>query len=48
MLDAVVAGDAAVASRAMSHVIVEGLENAHFALAKNPIAISLPLRLDAA
>jgi len=40
--------DAVRASAAMSQVIVEGLENAHFALAKNPITISLPLKLDAA
>jgi len=48
VLAAIAEGDAGRASAAMSQVIVEGLENAHFALAKNPIAISLPLRLDAA
>lgn len=48
VMEAIAAGDAGRASAAMSQVIVEGLENAHFALAKNPIAISLPLRLDAA
>jgi DNA-binding FadR family transcriptional regulator len=37
VLDALVAGDAAEASRAMSEVIVEGLENAHFTLARKPV-----------
>jgi len=48
VLEAIAEGDAGRASAAMSRVIVEGLENAHFALAQNPITISLPLRLDAA
>jgi len=48
VLDAIVAGDAGAASRAMSQVILEGIENAHFALAKSPIAVSLAMPIRAA
>ena len=48
VLRAIAEGDAAGASAAMSQVIIEGLENANFSLAKTPVAVSLPLRMDAA
>ena len=48
VLDAIVARDAHRASQAMSQVILEGIENAHFALSKSPIAVSLPMPILAA
>lgn len=45
ILTAIAKGNPGAASAAMSQVIIEGLENAHFELASAPTNVSLPMRI---